>query len=609
MTELIYSVQEIFDAVGRRGCLQQHGCGAYRIPPYQRGYKWGSETKQPVDQLLADLRDAWEKGSPEYLLQAITVKKVLDGDHGPVLEVIDGQQRLTTLFILLHALAPRSSEVQTAELVGGRLRYSIRHTGAPFDETVAGFLDPLPQDAEDYEGLVGEQKVEEETRQDRYYLRCAAIRIVTELNQLRQAKVQSFATFVLKRVKIMVNAVEPHISGEEIFGNLNSNRVPLTEVELIKGLLLTRVARETNPSDRSNYREVLERRIHLGRLWGEMGQWAARPDIQPLYFPASQICAIMGLLELVGRQMTPPFAPPANDQKIERPLFEHFLSAPKPRAVFDLLRATYERLRDWHENREDYHLLGFCLVSRKPHERTALLVKQLQTSRKRECRGNLFGIRQKMIWLGGGKESRISTGAGDPEPLYYGDDDDKIRSIFLALSVFDASHTARFDFTAYQNEDWSLEHIFPQSPFGKGAKLSPEQKEAALAMFIANKDGILSENAARELADLKAKGAGEEEIVRAIQEDQSSALHSFGNLCLLSRRDNSAMGCGMFNDKRQVIRNRIAEGSFVPRHTYEVFSKMIVGEAGSLDCWSREDVLAHEAEIVKRVKRLWEENA
>jgi hypothetical protein len=65
----------------------------------------------------------------------------------------------------------------------------------------------------------------------------------------------------------------------------------------------------------------------------------------------------------------------------------------------------------------------------------------------------------------------------------------------------------------------------------------------------------------------------------------------------------------MFNEKREVIRRRIARGSFVPRHTYEVFSRMIVGEKGSLDLWSKEDIHEHQTEIQNRLNHLMKESA
>jgi len=71
------------------------------------------------------------------------------------------------------------------------------------------------------------------------------------------------------------------------------------------------------------------------------------------------------------------------------------------------------------------------------------------------------------------------------------------------------------------------------------------------------------------------------------------------------------MGCGMFNEKRKVIRDRIDRGSFVPRHTYEIFSKMIVsdGDGDSLDAWSDIDIEKHESVIENRIRELMEEKS
>jgi hypothetical protein len=90
---------------------------------------------------------------------------------------------------------------------------------------------------------------------------------------------------------------------------------------------------------------------------------------------------------------------------------------------------------------------------------------------------------------------------------------------------------------------------------------------------------------------------------------KAKLLHQIGNLCLLRSQDNSSIGCGMFDDKRKEIRERIAEGSFVPRHTYEVFSKMIVGESGDLTVWSKDDIEKHQGVIVKRLESMLKEDA
>src|SRR5438552_322948 len=66
----------------------------YRIPAYQRGYRW---TSQQVTQLLEDIRDFAQRDNPQpeefYCLQPLVLKAHGDGSY----EVVDGQQRLTTL--------------------------------------------------------------------------------------------------------------------------------------------------------------------------------------------------------------------------------------------------------------------------------------------------------------------------------------------------------------------------------------------------------------------------------------------------------------------------------------------------------------------------------
>ena len=68
----------------------------YAVPDYQREYVW--ETEQ-VEQLLTDLREEMGDGAapdaPEYFIGSIVVCPGPDG----VLDLIDGQQRMTTLYI------------------------------------------------------------------------------------------------------------------------------------------------------------------------------------------------------------------------------------------------------------------------------------------------------------------------------------------------------------------------------------------------------------------------------------------------------------------------------------------------------------------------------
>ena len=116
MNDLVFSVENLFDDNNDNGCLKQTQCENFYIASYQRGYKWGDE---PIKILFDDLFDAFKsskntKKDAEYYLQYITVKKI---DN--YLEVIDGQQRVTTLIILLSILGNR-------ELISNKLDYAVR---------------------------------------------------------------------------------------------------------------------------------------------------------------------------------------------------------------------------------------------------------------------------------------------------------------------------------------------------------------------------------------------------------------------------------------------------------------------------------------------------
>ena len=98
------------------------GCEFFNIPEYQRGYKW---TVDNIVQLLEDLKGFKQNTSDEfYCLQNITLTKTNVNEH-LCFNVIDGQQRLTTLFILISYLQ-RNMRDKVLSAESDILRYSIR---------------------------------------------------------------------------------------------------------------------------------------------------------------------------------------------------------------------------------------------------------------------------------------------------------------------------------------------------------------------------------------------------------------------------------------------------------------------------------------------------
>jgi len=78
----------------------------FRIPEYQRAYSWTSHQR---GDLFSDITKTHEKGTDEGHFMAAVVclrrtKQTLGTDEFHVMEVVDGQQRLTTLIILLNTI-------------------------------------------------------------------------------------------------------------------------------------------------------------------------------------------------------------------------------------------------------------------------------------------------------------------------------------------------------------------------------------------------------------------------------------------------------------------------------------------------------------------------
>ncbi|HET6250558.1 MAG TPA: DUF262 domain-containing protein [Tepidisphaeraceae bacterium] len=79
----------------------------FRVPPYQRGYSW---TKKQRRDLFEDLRSLKKLKRDEHFMATLVLldkrKRETDGgtDHFQIYDVVDGQQRLTTLVILLKSI-------------------------------------------------------------------------------------------------------------------------------------------------------------------------------------------------------------------------------------------------------------------------------------------------------------------------------------------------------------------------------------------------------------------------------------------------------------------------------------------------------------------------
>jgi len=605
MNDLVFNTSMLFNTNDDNGCLKQIECDSFYIASYQRGYKWGNE---PIQILFDDIYGAFKssrnnKKSQEYYLQYITVKKIQE-DGKKYLEIIDGQQRVTTLTILYSVL-------NNIDIVKNKIKYAVR-------EKVQAYIDEAIYEEyeleSNWEDLI--KKNDNYNEQDIYYMFLAQINFKENIESKfkdNEDELKLFINYLKNNVKVIVNLVEEHINSEQIFSNLNNNKIPLTNADLVKGLFLTKLARDNENS--KSFKEILEKRASIGRQWDEMENWLNQEEIKDYYFKNSY-SSMNGFLLLFIKSLGIDNKPNKEEQYSIYNSIDKFIKDSDKTIIeiFHKFKLLYSTLLDWYEDAKIYNLLGFILLSKGANKNKLIdfisyidkdklsLIKALNASKNKIIKYEKLGI------------------------LEYKKDNLDIHNILLALSIFGSkesenSITTRFDFYAYIKQNWSLEHIFPQTPKFKDNLLSKEDIASINELFsektieALQKDSELEslpnlEKEYNELIDILKKSILQKitdtQVIIIEKLIQIDSLHSMGNMALLSVGDNASMSNNMFNAKRLNLAKRVSKGSFIPKHTFDVFSKLIEVDKktmnGNLKVWTMQDITTHQEWIESRLK-------
>ena len=230
-----YSIEEAF-----RECF-------YIVPDYQREYVW---TDKEVNQLLEDINEQIDVGTTrEYFIGTVLVSPADQKNH---YEVIDGQQRLTTLFLLLCALRHLFQGEPQRETVNGLISASYTH---PDGETRTSLkLEPRYENAGEVMAKLVE--LDADPQAVRAGIQAAGIASVGSLENLvnaystvyRYLKDNYDDTGKLKKYwgYLANNVVFIQISTDvssvlKIFETINERGVGLNPMDLLKNLLFTQV--------------------------------------------------------------------------------------------------------------------------------------------------------------------------------------------------------------------------------------------------------------------------------------------------------------------------------------------------------------------------------
>lgn len=234
---------------------------AFEIPPYQRPYAWELDHAR---ELLSDLLDAMDHGGSEevYFLGSIVLIK---RPGAPESKVVDGQQRLTTLTILLSVMRDLTTDLETKlerrayvhqkasadKGTADRYRLLLRERDRAFFQKVVqtmGATEQLPSPG-DLEG--SQQRIAENAG----YFR-------SELLRMEEARRNRLSAFIIQRCYIVVVAVPTQDAARRIFTVLNARGMDLAPTDILKADLLERAGSIKEP-DLAKRWEAVE--LALGR--------------------------------------------------------------------------------------------------------------------------------------------------------------------------------------------------------------------------------------------------------------------------------------------------------------------------------------------------------
>jgi len=218
----------------------------FEVPHYQRSYTWEEDL---IQELWTDIRDVvLDDTNREHFIGAFIFSNSEEGERssGPTRElIVDGQQRMTTLTILLRAMhdsLPKSDSYTAGtifdHIIGGRFE---KH---PFErlilgEDVSDFFRKYIQDVnpESFRVRRGKRKVERRIVSAHQYF----LKMIEEEARRRKLRISDFVNFLFTRLKQRLIAVRIKVDSDAdayaIFETINSKKVELSVSDLLKNYL------------------------------------------------------------------------------------------------------------------------------------------------------------------------------------------------------------------------------------------------------------------------------------------------------------------------------------------------------------------------------------
>lgn len=518
--------------------------GKFYIPAYQRGYRW---ERTQVKTLLNDLYQCMEANGQEkdYCLQPVVVQKKGVQKKGELqYDLIDGQQRLTTIYILLRYAHQNyfSFEYETRE----KTKDFLDNMDPQLAQTNIDFFHI-------YQAYTTIKDWLEETFPDDTYSQSSAL--------------YKLCNYVNERVKVIWYEVGAEADPIALFTRLNIGKIQLTNAELIRALFL---------SDTPNGMEN-RRKYEMAIQWDDIEKqlrdddgafWAFITRKRAEDYP-TRIDILFDLM--------------CHKQDAEKdPLFTFFKMEERLKhadrdSVWQEVINAFLQLKEWYKNNVCYHKIGYLIASGS--KTMADLLDEARGKRKSEFMKRLDEmIAESITWSTNDKDSYWD--------LDYHKDYNRICRILLLFnvqSIISYCVRQRFPFNEYNNEKWSIEHIHAQNSEGlKTVELQMEWLQKHLPSLKAihrdEPDNELVRAVEKAIDDGRFIRSDFEDFFRRVVNDLSDTtdtdyINTLPNLALLSCGHNTCLSNSTFDVKRNLIIKMDKSGEFIPYCTKMTFLK------------------------------------
>lgn len=600
----------------------------FYVPRYQRGYRWG---KQEVTELLDDIlqyhettQDRDNKVSRFYCLQPVVVKaKEWEEDNGKIKgwELIDGQQRLTTIYLILTYLQEIRNRVNFKHIEDKsalyRLYFETREASKDF--------------------FIQKKFVEkiDKTNVDFFHISTAyqIIKKWFETNGFEHEILNTLLKVDYNVSIIWYEAVETteNDSSIDLFTRLNDGKIPLTDAELIKALLLQA---DIYPSNEERYAK--QRLFEIASEWDTIEatlqdekMWLFLNSTD--YNPSSKIELIFKLLsdkwnkydkqELIkfekkdGKPKHFEFL--VFDKYLAKKREELNLSTNPDKDILDPINEVWKEIKDifskfydWYDNHTLFHYLGFLLAFEQDKER---LIKELFDLKLNKDAFELH-LKERIAKVIKIKSKRNGSDVlNQLHEISYGEEDAEIRKILTLFNIETLikhkKEDARFPFHLFKTENiTSIEHIHPQNPESidtneERAKVWLTAHKTSLAHFTLNGhpqkqeiqkqiDKIEKLLIDYDKENFKSIYSETIELYGKVIDFKENELHNLYNLALVDKDTNSMLNNSFFDVKRELLKTNKLD-RYIPICTQRAFSKYYSENPKEMIFWNNDDRLAY----------------